>query len=111
MDDVDRDIPEMARVLKPGGTLLIANIANCASATTGWLPDTGNVARFSLDHYLDDRAPQSEWAGLSIRNRHRPLSRYAMLLLDAGLLLRHFAEPAPQPGGNPARNERNRRVQ
>lgn len=110
IDDVDRAIPEMARVLRPGGALLIANIASYATATTGWLPDGGNVARFSLDHYLEERAMLSEWAGLSIRNWHRPLSRYMTLLLDAGLELRHFAEPAARPGGDPARSERYCRV-
>lgn len=32
------------------------------------------------------------------------------LLLDAGLKVRHFTEPAPQPGGAPAQSERNRRI-
>lgn len=110
IDDVNRAIPEMARVLRPGGTLLVANIASYASAATGWLRDTGNVPRFSMDDYLEERAPLLEWAGISVRNRHRPLSRYMTLLLDAGLELRHFAEPAPQPGGDPARTVRNRRI-
>lgn len=110
IDDVDCAIPEMARVLKPGGTLLIANLASYASAPTGWLPDAGNVARFSLDNYLEERTLQSEWAGISVRNWHRPLSRYMTLLLEAGLQLRHFAEPAPQPGGDPVRSGRYRRV-
>ena len=110
IDDVDQAVPEMARVLRPGGTLLIANIASYASAATGWLRDAENVERFSLDNYLDERAPFFEWAGINIRNWHRPLSRYMALLLGAGLELRHFAEPAPQPGGDSARSERNRRI-
>jgi len=110
IDDVEHAIPEMARVLKPGGTLLIANIASYASATTGWLRDAGDVARFSLDNYLEERRLYSEWAGISVRNWHRPLSRYMTLLLDAGLKLQHFAEPAPQVGGDPARSGRYRRV-
>ena len=110
IDDVDRAIPEMARVLRPGGTLLVANIASYASAAGCWLRDAGNVARFSLDDYLEERALFVEWKGISVRNWHRPLSRYMTLLLDAGLKLRHFAEPAPQPGGDPAQSERNRRI-
>ena len=110
IDGVDQAIPEMARVLQPGGMLLVANIASYASATTGWLPDTENMARFSLDDYLKERASLSEWRGISVCNWHRPLSRYMTLFLNAGLELRHFDEPAPQPGGDPARSERNRRI-
>lgn len=109
--DIDGAIPEMARVLRPGGSLLIANLNGFASALIGGhrTPDADGIPRFAIDHYLDDRAEWTEWAGLRIRNWHRPLSRYMSLLIDQGLVLRHFDEPAPT-GGEPGQAERNRRV-
>ncbi len=109
--DIDRAVPEMARVLRPGGTLLIANLNGFATAHVGgrWLPDADGVPRFAIDHYLEDRADWAEWRGIRIRNWHRPLSRYMRLLLDQGLSLRHFDEPAPT-GGEPEQADRNRRI-
>jgi hypothetical protein len=37
-----------------------------------------------------------EWAGLRIRNYHRPLSAYMDAYLTAGFVLRRFLEPKPQ---------------
>lgn len=74
-----------------------------------WLEDANDTARFTIDHYLDERIEWAEWRGIRIRNWHRPLSRYMALLLDQGLILRHFAEPAPT-GGDPVKAARNRRV-
>ncbi|MDB5471643.1 MAG: class SAM-dependent methyltransferase [Caulobacter sp.] len=94
----------MARVLKPGGRLLIANLSNFTSAgmSHGWsdLPD-GRSA-FAFDGYLDERAEEVAWRGIRILNWHRPLSTYMTLCLDQGLQLTHFDEPPPL-GGDPAR--------
>jgi hypothetical protein len=49
------------------------------------------------------------WRGIRIQNWHRPLSTYMTLLLDHGLHLRLFAEPAPV-GGDPETIARHRRV-
>lgn len=110
--DVDRAIPEMARVLRPGGTLLIANLNSFITAAVGggWEKDAdGRPVRFSIDGYLEDRAEWAEWRGIRIRNWHRPLSRYMSLLLAQGLILRHFDEPAAT-GGEPEHAARYRRV-
>lgn len=110
--DVDRAIPEMTRVLRPGGTLLIANLNGFATAAIGggWEQDSdGRPIRFSIDRYLEDHADWAEWRGIRIRNWHRPLSRYMSLLLAEGLVLRHFDEPAPV-GGDPQQAARYRRV-
>lgn len=49
------------------------------------------------------------WRGIRILNRHRPLATYMTLLLEAGMQLRHFAEPAPT-GGDPQKRDQYRRV-
>ncbi len=101
-------ITEMARVLRPGGSLLIANLAGFVTAG-GWSRDLLGRRRFMLDRYLDPRAAWASWRGIRVRNWHRPLGAYMTLLLDAGLELRHFAEPAPY-GGDARRAARYRRA-
>jgi len=98
--DVAAAIPEMARVLAPGGTLLIANLNgfNTACGDQGWVKDgDGHRQHYPLDHYLDERAMWIEYRGIRIVNHHRPLSTYMRLLLAAGLVLTHFDEPRPSP--------------
>jgi SAM-dependent methyltransferase len=109
--DIGRAIPEMARVLRPGGSLLIANINPfvTAGAPYGWGRDAEGKARFWIDDYLEERADWAEWRGIRIRNWHRPLEAYMSLLLAQGLVLTHFAEPAPH-GGEAERVARYRRV-
>lgn len=112
------DIPDLAPALgrmttslRPGGTLLIANLTsfNTAAMPGGWQADETGQLRFSIDHYLEERAVWVGWRGIRIKNWHRPLSAYVTLLLANGLELRHFAEPAPT-GGDPRKAARYRRV-
>jgi ubiquinone/menaquinone biosynthesis C-methylase UbiE len=83
IDDADAAIAEMARVLRPGGTLLIANLASAATAEGA---------------YFDERAEWVEWRGIRIRNWHRPLSRYLTTCLEQGLRLCRYLEPQPTGG-------------
>lgn len=109
--DLSTAIAQMAAALRPGGTLLIANLTsfNTAGMPDGWLRNERGIAGYRIDHYLDERAIWVEWRGIRVQNWHRPLSTYMTLLLDAGLELRHFAEPAPA-GGEPMKMARYRRV-
>ena len=109
--DISSAIPEMARVLQPGGTLLIANLNSfvTASITGGWTKETTGERRFIIDHYLTERVEWQAWRGIRIQNWHRPLSQYMSLLLGQGLILRHFSEPAPQ-GAEHAKHDRLRRI-
>ncbi len=98
--DAAAAIAEMARVLKPGGHLLIANSTACNTAADtaglGWALDAdGRKAHFRIDNYLQERALWLEWKGIRILNHHRPLSTYMRLLLDQGLRLTFFDEPRP----------------
>nr|WP_046477473.1 MULTISPECIES: class I SAM-dependent methyltransferase [Filomicrobium] len=109
--DVAKAIAEMGRVLRPGGTLLIANLTSFSTAgkNGGWSRDSNGELQFCIDHYLEERAEWVELRDIRIRNWHRPMSSYMRLLLAEGLILRAFEEPAPV-GGDPEIADRCRRV-
>lgn len=110
--DIDAAIPEMARVLNPGGTLLVANLTsfNTAGQPSGWQTGPDGQRRFVIDRYMTERADWVQWRGIRIHNWHRPLSRYMTLFLEQGLELRCFLEPMPAPDAGPAAMERHHRV-
>lgn len=88
----------MARVLNPGGTLLIANLNsfNTACGDTGWIKGSdGQRLHYPVDNYLQERSIWLGYRGIHIVNYHRPMSTYLRLLLDSGLRLTYFDEPAP----------------
>lgn len=108
----DRAIAEMTRVLKPGGTLLVANLTSFSTARVngGWQRNLlGRRTHFAIDGYLEPRAKWEEWRGIRIINWHRPLKDYMQWFLAQGLILTHFDEPAPT-GGDPSRADRYRRA-
>ena len=111
MPDLGAAIAKMVAALRPGGTLLIANLTsfNTAGQPDGWTRDGEGISRFPIDHYMDERPIWLSWRGIRIQNWHRPLSTYMTLLLDHGLLLRLFVEPEPV-GGDPAKIASHRRV-
>ena len=92
-------IREMARVVRPGGRCVIANLNGFSTATTHfWARDEDNNKRhWTMDNYMVERPGRAEWAGISIVNWHRPLSAYVQAFLGAGLQLEHFDEPMPTP--------------
>lgn len=99
--DAQAAIHEMARVLKPGGALLIANLNsfNTACVASGWVKDSsGQHLHYPVDNYLEDRPQLIEYRGIRVVNHHRPLSAYMRTLLAADLRLSYFDEPAPTPG-------------
>jgi len=111
--DIHAAIPEMARVLNPGGSLLIANLNsfNTACADTGWIKNTdGRRLHYPIDNYLQERSMWSEYRGIRIRNHHRPMSTYLRALLDAGLRLVYFDEPPPIANTPPSRAASYRRA-
>jgi SAM-dependent methyltransferase len=90
-------INDAYRVLRPGGKLIAANMSNIASATEKpAFDEDGRFIHYAVSQYKDDFAMTLEWAGLRIRNWHRPLSAYMDAYLSAGFILRRFLEPAPQ---------------
>jgi len=99
--DFKTAIREMSRVLKPGGSLLIANLTSFTSACApqGWIKDErGHRLHYPVDRYLDEFSNWVEWAGIRIENWHRPLGAYMAALLENGLQLSFFSEPEPTSG-------------
>jgi ubiquinone/menaquinone biosynthesis C-methylase UbiE len=100
-------IAESGRVLRDGGTFVAANLGfPTASATfttmpsgstTGWVrDDAGKRLYYTIDRYAEEREMWFEWAGIRIKNHHRPLSNYMRAYIEAGLILRDFEEPIPE---------------
>ncbi|MEJ6404013.1 class I SAM-dependent methyltransferase [Yoonia sp. 2307UL14-13] len=98
IDDANSAIAEMARVLRPAGRILVANLSSFAtsSAIAGrkTCKDTGEEIR-PLGRYLQHGKIWFEWDGLRVRNWHRPLSTYLGAFLEHGLTLTCFDEPQP----------------
>ena len=90
-------LAEAHRVLRPGGTFLIANLQsfNTAAVPLGWTREPDGSRRFCIDHYLEERTVETAWRGIRVKNWHRPLHVYLQGLLEAGFDLVHFDEPAP----------------
>jgi SAM-dependent methyltransferase len=89
-------IREMARVLRPGGRAIVANLS-FMSVNTGWVRDeAGRRMYYAMDNYLEERPVQLEWTDVRIVNWHRPLSAYMAAFLGAGLRLVEFLEPMPE---------------
>lgn len=104
-------LAEAHRVLRPGGSFLIANLQNfnTAAIPLGWTREPDGSRRFCIDHYLRERPVETAWRGIRIINWHRPMHSYMQGLLDAGFDLVHFDEPAPY-GVDDAKADRYRRV-
>ncbi|RYG33181.1 class I SAM-dependent methyltransferase [bacterium] len=90
-------IREMARVLKPGGSLIVANLQSFVTTRpTAWYRDeSGKKLHVAVEEYYEERANRCEWAGVSILNWHRPMAAYMEAFLSTGLNLRAFEEPRP----------------
>ena len=113
MPEIGVPIAEMARVLKPGGSLLLANLNGFSTAAEdrGWVRDeNGNPLHYPVDRYLEERAFWTEWRGIRIVNHHRPLSAYMREFMGHGLQLRFFDEPEPIKGAPEPKAGRYRRV-
>ncbi|MEO0550247.1 MAG: class I SAM-dependent methyltransferase [Pseudomonadota bacterium] len=91
-------IAEMARVLKPGGLLLVINLTDFQTAgmSKGWrLSWRGALKEFAIDNYSIEKPVLVEWSGIKVENWHRPLDAYMQTYLGAGLRLNHYEHPMP----------------
>lgn len=90
-------IAEMARVLRPGGRLVVANLTSMSTATyhLWWRDENGEKLFWTVDDYMTERPAWAEWRGIRIVNWHRPLSAYMQAFLANGLRLEAYDEPMP----------------
>jgi SAM-dependent methyltransferase len=101
--DVDATFDEIARVLRPGGRLvLFLNHPLFQTPGSGWIDDRvlePPEQYWRVGPYLgEDVALEEVEAGVLLPFVHRPLSRYVNALAGRGLLVTHIEEPAPPPG-------------
>ena len=97
-DDPDAVLSELARVLAPGGLLLLlVNHPVVQGPGSGLVDDTVLGERYwRIGPYLPHQVVVEEVdPGVPVRFAHRPLSGYVNPLCEAGLVLTRLEEPAP----------------
>lgn len=95
---LEEAVCEMARVLQPGGSVLVANLQSFNTAGR-WLPVRDGKAEkltFRIEDYATCRTVPIAWRDMRIVTHHRPLEKYMQAFMSAGLILAHFEEPAPK---------------
>lgn len=103
--DLGRALAEAHRVLRPGGSFLIANLQsfNTAADPLGWTREPDGTRRFCIDHYFEVRVVETAWRGINIHNWHRPMHVYLQGLWTPASICctstsrRHRASMTPKP--------------
>jgi len=94
LPDVGANNREVARVLKPGGRFVVANLHPMRSAVGGWqrTPE-GQKQHVILDRYFDETERRWTMMGVEFTNFHRSLATYVNGFLRAGFSLEGLVEP------------------
>jgi SAM-dependent methyltransferase len=97
--DYRKAIAEMARVTRPGGRILVANINSYFTATDEkWNVDVvEQTVHLPIRDYFEERPNRVKWANIDVVNYHRPFSAYMDAFLSQSLRLTFFVEPMPGP--------------
>jgi SAM-dependent methyltransferase len=100
VDDLDHTSNEIARVLRPGGSLCLAIVHPFASAQDPTSFHTGQpspiTAPYLVERRYEDRAVRDGLA-MTFVSDHRPLSRYVGALASAGLAITAMREFGIRP--------------
>jgi SAM-dependent methyltransferase len=100
--DIRLAIPEMGRVLRSGGKLVVVTISNFCCTVEPWIRDEeGRKLYRPVEGYMEEKAIRCTWRDIDIVNYHRPLSVVLNLFIDEGLVLERFNEPLPQDASIP----------
>ncbi|NLA35461.1 MAG: class I SAM-dependent methyltransferase [Actinobacteria bacterium] len=97
----DAAIVEVARVLRPGGRLLILmNHPILQTPGSGWIDDHILEEQYwRVGPYLVETTTVEEVGhDVFLTFHHRPLGSYLNVAAEAGLTLTRFIEPSPAPG-------------
>ena len=101
IDAVREAVAEVARVLLPGGRLLLfLNHPLLQTPGSGWIDDQIIDEQYwRVGPYLvEDTTFEEVEKGVFLPFVHRPLSRYVNAMAGHGLLVTRMEEPAPPPG-------------
>lgn len=101
IDDLDPVADEIARVIAPGGRLLLAcNHPLLQTPGSGWIDDHILGEQYwRIGPYLDENRTLEEVSkDVFLPFVHRPLSRYVNAFASRGLYVSHMEEPSPPPG-------------
>lgn len=94
LPDVSANNREVARVLKEGGSFVIANLHPMRSAVGSWQrSEDGKKQHVILDRYFDERERRWTMMGVQFTNFHRSLATYVNDFLGAGFALAGIVEP------------------
>jgi SAM-dependent methyltransferase len=96
--DLDGCLRGFARVLRPGGRLVVVlNHPLVQTPDSGWVDDRIlEECYWRVGAYLDEvRTDEEVDKGVVLPFHHRPLSRYVNGMIDAGLRIERLSEPPP----------------
>lgn len=95
--DLEAAIHEWARVLVPGGEVVLANLNSFASTRPrAWYQDeNGQKLHLAVEDYFEERTLVAAWGQISICQFHRPFQAYLQAFLRNGFVLEWFEEPRP----------------
>ncbi len=94
LPDFRANTREVARILRPGGRFIVANLHPMRSAVGAWQRhDDGTKQHVIVDRYFDEG--ERRWTMLEVEftNFHRSLATYTTGFLDAGFRIEGIVEP------------------